>query len=161
LICWRHTEDTIDLKDYVLVIQDVNAYHPEIYIDGNGFSNGRVFDPKEVKKEHMIRSDISYFPFTKKQLLTAGEPDFVERNKSYMELVNYLTKNYEIAKVEADGIAEECVYATRIGHGPNDVLEFLSHSFEFSGREEVQALMDKVIQLMNNRRQWFLKGYTS
>jgi hypothetical protein len=50
--------------------------------------------------------------------------------------------------------------ATRIGHGPNDVLNYLSQQFEFDSLETIQALMDKVVFLMNNTREWFLKGYT-
>jgi len=92
---------------------------------------------------------------------TAGEPDFVDRNKNYMDLVNHLTENFDITKAKADGYVEECVYATRIGHGPNDVIQFLSHTFEFDNAQTVQALMDKVVQLMNNTREWFLKGYMS
>jgi uncharacterized protein YecA (UPF0149 family) len=69
-------------------------------------------------------------------------------------------QNFEINKVEADRIVEDCVYATRIGHGPNEILDYLSKQFEFDSLETVKALMDKVVHLMNNTRQWFLKGYT-
>jgi uncharacterized protein YecA (UPF0149 family) len=74
--------------------------------------------------------------------------------------VKFLLQNFEINKAKADSIVEECVYATRIGHGPNDVLNYLSQQFEFDSLETIQALMDKVVFLMNNTREWFLKGYT-
>ncbi|UJL48205.1 SEC-C domain-containing protein [Virgibacillus sp. NKC19-16] len=157
----NHMNEPVDLRDYYFVMHDSNAYCKQLHIDEDGFSNGRVFDPKEVKQEHKARSDIPYYPFTKQQLLRAGEPEFVERNNSYMKLVSYLTKNFDITKAEADGIAEECVYATRIGDGPNEVMGFLSQTFEFNSTEKVQAVMDKVVELMNNTREWFLKGYTS
>ncbi|GAQ19598.1 preprotein translocase subunit SecA [Oceanobacillus picturae] len=156
-----YTKEQLDLKDYFEVIYDANRYQEEMYVDGEGFSNWRVFDPKRVKREHQIRNDISFYPFTKEQLLRAGEPDYIDRNKSYMQLVQYLTRNYEMDKEEADEIVEECVYATRIGHGPNEVLTYLSELIEFESMDSVQELTDHVVYLMNNTKEWFLKGYSS
>lgn len=157
----EYTKESINVEELLAVIVNANSYLEEIYIDNGLFSNGRVFDPERVQKEHQSRSNVPFYPFTKQQLLTAGEPGFVEKNQSYVQLVKFLTKNFEIDREEADDIAEECVYATRIGDGPNDVLEFLSHTFEFDDMEIIQELMDKVVHLMNNTREWFLKGYTS
>ncbi|WP_256243228.1 hypothetical protein [Bacillus sp. V3B] len=115
----KYTKDSINLTEYLEVIEDVNSYRKEIYIDEDGFSNIRVFDPKQVKQEHEMRKSVPFYSFAKQQVLAAGEPGFVDRNKSYLELVNFLTQNFEINKAEADSMVEECVYATRIGHGPN------------------------------------------
>ena len=154
-------KETIHVEEYRSVVVNANSYLEETYIDGELYSNIRVFDPKRVQQEHRSRSSLQFYPFTKQQLLTAGEPGFVERNQSYIQLVKFLINNFEVDQEEADDIVEECVYATRIGSGPNDVLEFLSHSFEFVDRQMVQKLMDKVVHLMNNTREWFLKGHTS
>ncbi|MDY0406446.1 SEC-C metal-binding domain-containing protein [Virgibacillus sp. 179-BFC.A HS] len=157
----NYTKEKINVVEYMTVIENSNSYNEEMRIDEEGFSNIRVFDSERVKKEHQLRKDLPYYPFTKQQLITAGEPDYVEKNKSYMQLVNFLTHHFEIDHAEADNLAEECVYATRIGDGTNDVLEFLSHNLEFNHMETVESLMIKVVELMNNTREWFLKGYTS
>ncbi|WP_079529175.1 SEC-C metal-binding domain-containing protein [Halobacillus hunanensis] len=157
----KYTKDTFNFAEYIEIIADAISYHEEVYIDEEGFSNIRVFDPKRVKQEHEMRGNVPFYPFTKQQVLTAGEPGFVDRNKSYKQLVNFFTKHFGMGKEEADGTVEECVYATRIGHGPNDVLTYLSNLLEFDSKETVQAVMDKVVYLMNNTREWFLKGYTS
>ncbi|MED3563697.1 SEC-C metal-binding domain-containing protein [Bacillus xiapuensis] len=60
----------------------------------------------------------------------------------------------------ADSFVEECVYATRIGEGPNQVMQYLGSVLEFESLEMVQTVMDQVVYLMNNTKQWFLKGYT-
>lgn len=77
------------------------------------------------------------------------------------KFVNFLSNNYDMTKKEADELVEECVYAARIGHGPHDVKQFLSHSLEFKDLKAVHALGDQLIHLMNNTREWFLKGLTS
>ncbi|MFP7296744.1 SEC-C metal-binding domain-containing protein [Neobacillus niacini] len=155
-----HTKTKINVREYLEVIYDANTYRKENYSNEAGYSTLVVTEPKEVLQEHQARQTVSYYPFTKQQLVTAGEPFFVERNINYTQLVNFLIQKFEINKVEADQIVQECVYATRIGHGPNEILKYLSNQFEFDSLETVQALMDKVVQLMNNTRQWFLKGYT-
>jgi hypothetical protein len=155
-----YTKERINLREYLDVIYDANKYRKENYPTDYGYSTSRVFDSKKVMQEHQARKTLPFYPFTKQQLLAAGEPGFVDRNISYTELVNFLIQNFEINKVKADSIVEECIYATRIGHGPNDVLNYLSNQFEFASLETVQGLMDKVVYLMNNTRQWFLKGYT-
>ena len=156
-----YTKETLFLPEYLNVIHNANSYQKEIHIDDDGFSDIRVFDPKRVKQEHQMRESLSFYSFTKNQLLKAGEPGFVERNKSYTQLVHFLMQEYKIDQNEADYIVEECVYATRIGDSPNSILEYLRSIFEFESLEDNQALMDLVIHLMNNTREWFLKGHTS
>ncbi|GGA80067.1 SEC-C metal-binding domain-containing protein [Ornithinibacillus halotolerans] len=156
----KYTNEKVELRAYFNVLHSANTYRKEHSVDSDGYSNLRVFDPSKVLAEHRKRENISYYPFTKGQLLKAGESGFVDRNRSYQQLVHYLTKNFVIKKNEADSLVEECVYATRIGESPNDVMKFLASNLEFESMEIVQELMDLVVNLMNNTREWFLKGHT-
>jgi hypothetical protein len=156
-----YTKEPLHIRAYLDVIHDSIPYYRAISIYEGGFSNIRVFDYTIVKQEHEMRKEVPFYPFTKEQLLKAGEPGFVDRNISYVQLVNYLTNNYQINRVEADSIVEECVYATRIGESPNHIMQYLSGRIVFNDIEDVKAIMDKLVILMNNTRQWFLKGHTS
>ncbi len=157
----KYINEPLRLYDYIQVLQDSNSYKKGIVSDDVGYSNLRVFDPKRVKYEHQARKNVPFYPFTKEQLLEAGEPDFVERNLSYLQLVNFIKQNFETKKLDADSIVEECVYATRIGQSLNDILQYLSGVLVFDSQESLQALVDKVVNLMNNTKEWFLKGHTS
>ncbi|MED1470367.1 SEC-C metal-binding domain-containing protein [Bacillus salipaludis] len=154
------TKEPLRLREFLDVIHHANSYHKGINLNEEGFSNRRVFDPKRVKQEHRMRESVAFFPFTKKQLLKAGEAGFVEKNQSYLEFVQFLTLYFEMDREAADSIVEECVYATRIGDGPNEVMQYLGSVLEFESLETVQAIMDQVVHLMNNTKRWFLKGYT-
>ncbi|MEH7549510.1 MULTISPECIES: SEC-C metal-binding domain-containing protein [Bacillaceae] len=156
----KYMNKPIRLTDYLSVINHAISYYEQIRLDQFGFSNSRVFDSEKVKDEHKTRKDVAFFPFSKEQLLRAGEPGYIERNDSYLQFVHFLTQNYEMSRQEADGIVEECVYATNIGESPNHILQFLQSRLEFENIELVKACMDKVVNLMNNTRQWFLKGYS-
>jgi hypothetical protein len=156
-----YTQEKLDIHAYLEVMYNGDPINKGISVNEDGFSNIRVVDPSRVKQEHQMRKSVPFFPFTKEQLLKAGEPGFVDRNSSYVQLVDYITKNYKINRVEADSIVEECVYATRIVESPNPIMQYLAERFEFESLEEVKALMDKLVYLMNNTRKWSLKGHTS
>jgi hypothetical protein len=155
----KYTEKPLLLREYLIVMHDANTYRMEHTVGVEGYSNRRVFDPKKVKQEHRMRDGVSYYPFTKQKLLTAGESGFVDRNECYLKMVQFILGKYEIDKAEADSIVEECVYAIRIGHAPNEIFEYLGTRLEFKSMESVQAMMAQVIHVMNHTRQWFLKGY--
>lgn len=157
----KYLKHPVHLREYLNVIRDANSFRTELQINGDGYSNRRVFDAKRVIQEHQARKSLSYYSFTKQQLLAAGEPGFVERNKSYMQLVQFLSQHFEISKEDADQVAEECIFATRVGDTPEDLMKYLTSMFKFDSVEKLQALMDIVVELMNSTREWFLKGYTS
>ncbi|PLS09601.1 YecA family protein [Neobacillus cucumis] len=156
----KYTNEPVRLSNYLSVIDHAISYYKQIHRDEIGFSDFRVFDSKKAKMEHQMRKDLAFFPFTKEQLLKAGEPDYIERNASYIQFVQFLTQNYEIDREEADGIVEECVYATNIGESPNDILQYLQSRLEITTIDMFKAFMDHVVNMMNNSRQWGLKGYT-
>ncbi len=157
----KYIKEPLRPQDYFQVLQDFNSYKKGIVSDDVGYSNRRVFDPKRVKYEHQARKNVPFYPFTKEQLLEAGELDFVDRNVSYIQLVNFIKQNFETKKLDADSIVEECVYATRKGQNLNDILQYLSGVLVFDSQDTLQKLVDKVATLMNNTREWFLKGHTS
>lgn len=107
-----------------------------------------------------MRKSLSFYPFKKNQILKASEANFVDRNESYIELVNFIRKNYELSREEADILVEDCVTSIRNGDSLNEVLELLGSELEFDSMETVQAFADLVVSLVNNTREWFLKGYT-
>ncbi|WP_226037449.1 SEC-C metal-binding domain-containing protein [Aquibacillus saliphilus] len=155
-----YSKEAVDIREYFRVIHNSNEYMEHFQIDVHGFSNQAVVNPETVIEEHERRKDLPFYPFSKQQLLAAGDPEFIEKNKSYLQLVKYLTQAFEISKEAVDEIVEECVFDILNGSEPNHILENLSNIFELGGSKQAQALMDRVVYLMNNTRQWRLKGYS-
>lgn len=156
----KYIGEPLSLLEYLNVMHEATAYYKQVGIDSIGYSNYRVLDPKRVLQEHQMRRNVEFFPFTKEHLLQAGEPGFVDQNQSFKRFARFLLEHYDMKKEEADEMAEECVYATRIGESPQDILKFLQSRLELNSLEAIQAIMDSVIELMNNTREWFLKGHT-
>ncbi|WP_244440937.1 YecA family protein [Neobacillus jeddahensis] len=64
-------------------------------------------------------------------------------------------------KQEAMELVEDCIMHVKLGHQPSQLLQYLQSQLTFESLEAVQKLMDALVLLMNNTREWFLKGYTS
>lgn len=64
-------------------------------------------------------------------------------------------------KQEATELVEDFVIHVKLGHQPSQLLQYLQTQLTFESLEAVQRLMDALVLLMNNTRQWYLKGYTS
>ena len=136
-------------------------YSQEIYFDRYGYSYWEVLKPLVILEEQATRPNIDYYPFTKKQLLEAGETNYVERPKGYAQLLSLFTKEHRIPKQEGIELIEDCIMQVKLGAQPSQLLQFLQMKLTFDSLEAVQRLMDAVVPLMNNTREWYLKGYTS
>lgn len=157
----KYTDEPLHVQEYLSIIDDAATYYEEIDIDRYGFSNMDVIDPLRVKREQQMRESVPFYPFTKKQLLRAGEPGYVERNESYRQFVRYLQQNYDMTEQIADEIVEDCVALVKDGGSPNELITYLGEILEFDSLQAVEKLMEKLIPMMNNTREWFLKGHTS
>jgi hypothetical protein len=157
----KYTPIQPDYHAFNRVIFDAMEYYQEIYVDSYGYSYWEVLDPLDVLEEQASRKNIDYYPFSKKQLLEAGETDYVERPKGFAQLLSLFTKEHRMPKHEAIELVETCVMQVKLGDKPSGLLQFLQTQLTLESLEALQRLMDDVVLLMNNTREWFLKGYTS
>ncbi|ETI69879.1 SEC-C metal-binding domain-containing protein [Neobacillus vireti] len=157
----KYTPIRPDYLAFNYVIYDAIEYYQEIHIDRYGYSYWEVLDPLDVLEEQASRKNIDYYPFSKKQLLEAGETDYVERPKGYSQLLTLFTKEYRMPKQEAIEFVEDCIIHVKLGHPPSQLLQYIQTKLTFESLEAIQRLMDDLVLLMNNTRKWYLKGYTS
>lgn len=142
-------------------IFEAMEYYQEIYIDRYGYSYWEVLDPLVILEEQTSRKTIDYYPFSRQQLLEAGETNFVERPKGYSRFLSLLTQEYRMPKQEAMELVEDCIMNVKLGAQPGQLLQYLQTELTFESLEAVQKLMDAVVLIMNNTREWYLKGFTS
>ena len=157
----KHTNEALSTLDYIEVIYDAASYRDDFQFENGVYSNIRVFDSEKIMEEHQSRVNVPYYPFTKNALLTAGEPEFVDWNESYLQFVAFIMSHYDIEREQAETYAEKCVYAINNDQSSNEILQYLGSVLELQSLETVQALMDQLVNLMNNTRKWILKGHTS
>lgn len=147
--------------DLINILFDASDYYEQMEIDESGMiSDYRVLDPHAIKKEQALRHDLDFCPFTKQQLLKAGELDYVERNSHYTNLVRYILRHYEIDREDADLMVEECVDAAKNGDSLASVLELMNEFIDIPNMETMNAITNMLVPLMNSTKKWVIKGYS-
>jgi hypothetical protein len=155
----KYTPVHSDYLAFNYVIFDAMEYYQETYFDRYGYSYWEVLDPLVILEEQASRK-IDYYPFSKKQLLEAGETNYVEQPKGYSQLLSLFTQEYRMPKQEAIELAQDCIMQVKLGNHPSQLLQYIQTQLTFESLEAVQRLMDAVVVLMNNTREWYLKGYS-
>ncbi|WP_404429479.1 hypothetical protein [Sutcliffiella horikoshii] len=91
----------IDMKEFrrfLDTIHEARFYYE--YYDHNetGFSHYEVMYPKMILEQQQLRPSLKFFPFTKKELIRAGEEDYVERTPSFKKVSALLVKECSLSK---------------------------------------------------------------
>ena len=158
---FKHAEMKLGAMDFYEVISDAAEYYMEIVFDDD-FDIVSYFynrSPEDIIAEHNFRSQLEFYPFTRQQLLQAGEPGYSEKSKHYEQLICYLMTTYRMSRDDADVIVEECEWEINNLATLGELVEGFSEWIKFSSLDEMSALTDRVAEMMNNTRQWALKGY--
>lgn len=145
---------------YLMALSEAESFYREMRIDQDGLIHHRVSDANKVKQEQESRPDLPFYPFTKEQLLRAGEPGFIDRHPSYLAFVIFITSTYSLPRDEADSYVEECVYMVQNGETPGSILKNLQLGFQIDELQLVQRFMNHIVMLSNHTKQWYLKGYS-
>ncbi|NLL51803.1 MAG: zinc chelation protein SecC [Peptococcaceae bacterium] len=156
----KFTNKEIDFLEYINVLSLANDYYKQVKLSYGGFYDGRVIDPQAVIEEQKSRPDIDYYPFTKSQLLKAGEPGYIDKTPSMNNLMVFLASYYDIETREIEEIMSFYHHLINLDAPPSEILNNLEQRFEFPSFEFVQKITTLVIDLCNNTRRWILKGYT-
>lgn len=156
----RYMGTRLHRNEYLSVILDSIVFYMQILPDSRGYHNILLNNPKQVQQEQESRLSVSLYPFTKEQLLAAGEPEYVDRTPAHKAFVDFIRKNYTISYEVADSIVEECVDYIRNGASPGFLLQSIQQDLEINDLELTKSFMTHIAALNNTTRQWALKGYS-
>lgn len=154
------TEQEIDMLEFMNVISSASEFYEQVFHFEYGYRDHRVFDAIKIHNEHNRRANLHYYPFTKEQLLKAGELDYIDRTPAIDAFLGFLLQHYELSDQEIDEIAMQLINVINMGGSPMDILEYLQSWFEFPSFDFVQELTANIMELHDNTRQWVLKGHT-
>jgi SEC-C motif len=157
----RLLDREVDVLSYSHVIHNSLSYYHKIRFNTvAGYCDRRVMDPESLLREQQQQGDLGYFPFTKKQLMTAGEEDYLDRTPEMIEFLDFIRSHYDIDTGMLEKIARELIKRSNNEQPMEDTLNFLQTYFEIPSLEFMQELTDRIVDLHNNTRLWVLKGYT-
>jgi Uncharacterized protein conserved in bacteria len=154
------TGQKIDFLEFMKVMSFACDFYGQVRCTSYGYQDDRVFDAKKIVEEHRMRYDIDYYPFTKMQLLKAGDPDYVDKTPEMNSFISFLLKYYQLSDQETNEIALQITNMIDADSKPTLIIQYLQSWMEFPSFDFVQQLTAKIMELYNNTRQWVLKGHT-
>ena len=154
------TGEEINFLEYMGVMSFANDFYEQAEQTYYGYQDYRVSDPKMIIEEQKKRPDIDYYPFTKKQLLKAGQPGYIERTPAVNSLTDFLLEHYDFSNEEIEEILRDLTIIINMESRPTAIFSYLEELLELPSLEVAQELADKLMELHNNTRLWILKGHT-
>lgn len=158
------TKGEVDIRRYSEVVRLASDYYQEFrilaYTTGRYIADKSIYNVEDIIKEQKSRPSVEYYPFTKKQLLKAGEPGFIEKSAAMVKLLRFLSESYDLTVEDKDEIAEELFYMINSDDHPTQLLEYLGSILENPSFEFMQQLTAFVMDVHNHTRMWILKGYS-
>lgn len=154
------TGQEVDIIEYMNVLSAASDYYGQIRYSSYGYRDHRVLDAKKIINEHKMRASIDYYPFTKQQLLKAGEPEYIDRTPAMNNFISFLLKYYKLTDEDIDEITLQFINMINMDAKPMVMIQYLQSWLEFPSFDMVQQLTAKVMELHNSTRMWVLKGHT-
>jgi hypothetical protein len=149
-----------DSVPFIEVISQAICYGADFDLADRGYCHVSVDDADKVYREQQTRQDVDYRQFTSEQLFKAGQTDYIDETPELRALLNLLRANYEITAAELNEIALDCQDIINNAERPLALVDYFKERFEFPSLATVEQLMQHVMELQNNTRQWVLKGHT-
>ncbi|MFZ3590581.1 YecA family protein [Bacillus sp. DJP31] len=156
------TNQEVDSREYLNVFAASSHYYKQARFSpsGIGLEDYRVINGKKLMEEHKKRPTIDYYPFTKKQLLKAGDPSYFERTPQMGRLLLFLSQYYDIDQSELNELALQLISLINKEANLSGMMDYLQNQFEFQSFEFVQQVTQMVVDVHNTTFMWALKGYS-
>ncbi|PLT31646.1 YecA family protein [Peribacillus deserti] len=154
------TRQKIDSIDFLNVFFNASDYYHQTTFSAYGLTDQRVHDAKFTWEEQKKRPSIDFFPFTKKQLLLAGKPGYVDKSPQMNSFLQFLNQYYDLTPIDRDDIAHELIVIINTHDHLNVAIKYLQSKLEFPNFEFVQQLTAHLTEVFNHTRRWMLKGHT-
>ncbi|MCP3032731.1 SEC-C domain-containing protein [Halobacillus sp. A1] len=154
----KYTGTEVESLRYFRVIRAYQSFHRGIVKAHDGYADFEVDDITMIKEEQEKRSDLSFYPFTKKQLLQAGSGR-IGPSEAMDPFLQIIRANYDTEREEREEIAGIYESMMKEGYGLNGLMEDVQETFEVPSIEVFKEITDSLVFAHNHTRLWMLKGY--
>ncbi|WML58800.1 SEC-C metal-binding domain-containing protein [Neobacillus sp. PS2-9] len=158
----QYTQQKVDSLEYLHVFSAASKYYGQAKFSSNGVSleDDRVFETEGIIDEHNKRSSIDFYPFTKEQLLNAGETGYIDRVPAMDKFLGFLLEHYDLTQPEIEDLAMQLINIINMDDHPSMMIKYLNSRLEFPTFEFVQEITAHAMEIYNQTRMWILKGYS-
>ena len=149
----------LDSNAYSSVMAEAMNCYKQVGVTASAYYDERVDDEEYILFEQNRREDISYYPFTKGQLLKAGKFGYIEKSSAMEEFIKFMSHGYELNQVEEDELAGICVEILNNDQGVASLFEYLQENYEIDSADLTKKIGSYLTVMHNQTRLWILKGY--
>lgn len=153
------TGQAVDMLELMNVMSFACDFYGQVRQTSHGYQDSRVLDATRIVEEQSKRPSVDYYPFTKKQLLRAGAPDYFHKTPALNGFINFLLQHYDLDATETNDIASQMTNMINEDSTLPLIMKYLQSLLEFPDFEFLQVMTAEVQSLYNNTRQWALKGH--
>jgi hypothetical protein len=155
----RLTGGSFDFTYYIDVIHNAALYYNDIQFAASGLADWRVEDPEALLRTIQSRSDLDFYPYTKEQIVQAGEENYLAINKPLRAFKSYMQKNYTINEEEIHDLLDEYLSMTKQDIPLQNMVQMFITEFEVNSEQIIQEVVALFVAINNNSPKWTLKGY--
>ncbi|MBB3112023.1 hypothetical protein FHS18_004101 [Paenibacillus phyllosphaerae] len=156
----QYTKQSIPSADLYQQLMDEAARGEFQYDETHGVSHNSVKDPARIAQEHNAGAEVPFYPFSMQQLIEAGQPGFFERTKQWSQFTSFLMENWSMGEDDASAIAMSVHESIQARSGLQEIVASMQEQLDVADRQLLEALVERVVELMKHTRQWTLKGHT-
>lgn len=106
------------------------------------------------------QGNLPYYLPNKEEFLRYANADYFEKNKEYQQLLKYLVDVLQVNHYIAEDMCEDIARSIRLGYQVNDILSDLDRKGIVMDPFHTDDLTELVLDMMNNTRIMFCKGFT-
>lgn len=155
----KYIDFDLTLDQCKKIIGGFVSKHNDIKVEDNLIIYKYVDDSGVIFKEQNKRPELNYYEFTKKELLNVNESDFEKNRIEKTEFFQYIRKKYGIEEGQAIDVMLTLEKLTKNGEVYVKIVEGFIKHFKIKDESEVKIIIGKINVLINNSRQWILKGH--
>ena len=161
LIAWlKHYYKDMTCLEFSKLTLEAAGYYRRCLIIETNYCHYLMENPKEIIIEVLSRNELSYYEFSKDELIKAGKEDYMEHNVHEERYMEFLMTNYKLTEKEAQRVVGELLLDLKNSTCFNDVIDRISNMYDFPNMEVAREQAKLLLELNNNTRLWVTKGYT-
>lgn len=155
----QYLDEKMSYIDFLAQLHFLDTVKRPYYKQGTLVSY--VYDEhiSEIYTEIQARKDLTDYPFSKDELLEAGDSKFLESTAPIKELQKLLASNYRMTEDEIFNTISGLVLLIKSGAHMGVVYEYMQSLIEYPTFEYSRRIAGILMDIHDQTRQWVLKGY--
>ncbi|MGN1400111.1 MAG: YecA family protein [Bacillus sp. (in: firmicutes)] len=118
-----------------------------------------VQDEKELIAKQNA-SNLEYADIPLKGYKGVKYMEYLEMTPEMKALMDYLKKRYQFGQDELIELSETTHYMIQLENQLTDIIHLYNSACEFKDKDEIKAVADHLMKVMNSTKLWFMKGHS-